>query len=112
MLPVLFNLPRNADDWNRWSFHHRKSHDVIRYALRKQQNANLADFIIDPIPLKVPKQFLESNQQLHTDFNKTLGTPGSDLEDVDFNDQHALQAWIYLHALEHQVAERTLKVAS
>lgn len=112
MLPILLNTPKSVDEWDRFSFHHRTSHDLIRQAIQTQFNVALPDYVLDPIPLNQPLFFLENNQQAHTDFDGILGVQSSDLEDVNLSDERQLQAWIYLHYLEHQTAENTLGIAS
>lgn len=112
MLAVLLNTPQSVDDWARWALHHRVSHNVIRQGIEAQGGANLPEFCLDPIRLDNPRGFLEANSQSHTDMNGALGLPGSDLEDVDLGEPKQLQAWLYLHFLEHQTAEQKLGVSS
>lgn len=112
MLALLLNMPQSAEDWARWSFHHRASHDAIRAAILAQKNTDLPDYLLDPIPLNEPKSFLQNNQSAHTDMNDVFGRPGSDLEDVELSDDHQLRAWIYLHWQEHNVMENTLRIGS
>lgn len=112
MLALLLNTPRSAEDWNRWSLHHRISHDVIRLAIAQQLKVNLPEYLLEPIPLHEPKIFLQRNASAHTDMNGALGTQGSDILDVNLTEQRELQAWIYLHYLEHLTAEQRLNVAS
>lgn len=71
---------------------------------------NLPDYVIDPIPDNDLKGWIERNQELHNDMNGQLGLQGSDLQDVDFDDQKQLQSWVYLHFIEHQSAEQTLGI--
>ena len=49
MLPLLENLPRTQDDWNRWSWSHRDSHDRIRAAIKSKHGVDLSDYQTDPI---------------------------------------------------------------
>jgi hypothetical protein len=112
VLPLLLNTPRSVEDWARWSLHHRISHDVIRGALNSQQKLSLPTYLLDPINLGQPRNFLQWNQSAHIDMNAALKTPGSDLEDVNFNDERQMQAWVWLHYLEHSVIEQRLGVAS
>lgn len=112
LLPVLLNVPRTPEQWAIFTLHHRTSHDLIRQTIRAKSGTDLSDFIIDPIPFNAVKQWLEANQQLHTDMNTALGTQGSDLEEVDITKERELQVWIYQHYLEHQTAEQTLGISS
>lgn len=112
MLVVLLNMPRNVDDWNRWALHHRTSHDAIRFAVAQQKQINLPEYLLEPIALNEPKIFLQRNASAHSDMNGALGNQGSDLLDVDVTQERELQAWIYLHYLEHQTAEQRLGITS
>ena len=112
MLAMILNVPRSPEDWERWAFHHRQSHDAIRRAILAKANIDLPDYVLYPIADFAPKNFLENNTSAHTDMNTVINRPGSDLEDVDFSDQRQLQAWIYLHWQEHNVAENVLGIGS
>jgi hypothetical protein len=112
VLPLLLNTPHSAEEWARWSYSHRISHNVIRDGIQAQFKVRLPEYLLDPIDLNDTRQFLEWNQQAHVDMNGALNVPGSDLEDVKFDDERQLSAWIWLHYLEHQVAENKLKVSS
>ena len=112
MLANLLNVPHSGEDWSRWSFHHRQSHDAIRKAIRDQIGKDLPDYVLDPISDYAPMTFLQNNYNAHVDMNGALNRPSSDLEEVDFNSPGQMQVWIYLHWQEHNVAENTLKIAS
>ena len=56
MLAALLNTPKSAEDWNRYTFHHRTSHDLIRRAIASQRNVNLASYLIDPMAFQHPEQ--------------------------------------------------------
>lgn len=113
MLPILLNRPKDVEDWNRFTFNHRSSHELIRQAINKKFSVFLPDYQIDPFPFDVaPKQWLQNNQQYHTDMNSLLNTPGSDLEEVNLDNPRELEAWIYLHWQEHNVAENKLGIGS
>lgn len=112
MLAALLNMPKTAEDWNRYTFHHRSSHDLIRKAIASQRGTNLQSYLIDPMAFQHPEQWLETNQQLHTEMNDVLAKPGVDLEEVDIKDERQLRAWLFLHYQEHLTAEQTLGVAS
>jgi hypothetical protein len=112
MLALLLNMPQSQEEWARWSFHHRQSHNAIRLAIRSQLSIDLPEYIIDPISSVAPNQFLAANQHAHTDMNGALGRQGSNIQDVDMTNERALRAWIYSHWLEHNTAEDTLRIGS
>lgn len=108
MLPLLLNTPQNARDFDIFSFINADNHaEIIRQIAIKGQ-VNLAIFPLDPIPLKDTRIWLEQHQQMHNDMNAFLGTSGSDLADVDFNDKEQLVSWIQLHFVEHLNASNIL----
>jgi hypothetical protein len=112
MLAILLNVPKSPADWERWAFHHRQSHDAIRGAINRQLNIDLPDYVLYPIADFAPKNFLENNQNAHVDMNQALARPASDLSELDFQNDHQLRAWIYLHWQEHNVAENALRIGT
>jgi hypothetical protein len=102
MRAVLLEIPKTDEDWDRWSFHHRQDHDVIWQAIRDQNKLNLPEYDLDPIAFDAWDQWLTRNEQAHEDVNGVLGTQGVDLEQLDPKDQDQLEAWVWLHYLEHQ----------
>lgn len=111
MQATLFEVPRTADDWQRWSWNHRTSHQVIRQAIRARGGPNLPDYV-----LTVSEEdfggFLERNQLSHVDMNGVIGAQSADLEELDPKDERQLIAWCWIHAMEHRVAENALGVGS
>lgn len=112
MQAVLFEVPRTPQDWDRWGFHHRASHDQIRSAIQAKDGVNLNVYQFDPINPGDFGSFLERNTEAHTDMNGALGLPGVDLEELDPQDEKQLVGWIWRHALEHRTAEDTLGIGS
>jgi hypothetical protein len=109
---VLKEIPRSAQQWQRWSYHHRLSHDIIRQAIQKQGGQNLPDYPLDPISEVDFQGFLERNTLTHQQMNAAINAQGVDLAELDPKDENALVAWVSLHFLEHQTAEQRLKVGS
>jgi hypothetical protein len=72
----------------------------------------LTDYQLDPIPPKGVTDWLERNEQTHVEMNAAVGAQGSDLEEVDLQNEKQTEAWIYLHYLEHQTAEQRLEIGS
>ena len=110
MLPALENIPHTPEDWNRFAFDHRDSHNRIRAGILKKYNIALNDYPIDPINPESINNFLEYNSQLHGDMNGVLKLQSSDLEDINLQDEKQLASWIRLHYLEHYYAESALGV--
>lgn len=109
-LAVLFETPRDADDWHRWSFHHRDSHDRIRQAIAAQGGPELPDYPVDAINQDSFGGFLQYNSQLHSDMNSELHLQSADLQSVEFDDEAQRLSWIQLHAQEHRDAELRLNI--
>jgi hypothetical protein len=112
MLAALLNVPKNDDEWAIFSFHHRASHQAIRQAIAKQHNTILPDYPLDPIPFFAFQDWLKSNQSAHQDMDSVLGSQSSDIEDLNPLDERELQAWVFLHYVEHQTAEKILGIGS
>lgn len=110
MLVVLKNIPKTKEEWDRFSFHHRDSHNKIRKAIQTQKGINLTDFVLEPISSDNIQGFLDNNSQMHKDMNVALGTQGSDLQDVDLKNKEELEAWFDIHYTEHFDAESELKI--
>lgn len=108
MLVNLLNVPRSDPDWEVWAFSHKEHHDQIRQAIQRTKNINLEQYQLNPI-VKEP-EWLKRNAQSHDDMNLALGLQGSDIEELDFNDEKQLQSWIYAHYLEHQDAAKFLQI--
>jgi hypothetical protein len=110
LLAVLLEIPRTIDQWNRFAWHHRSSHDAIRLAILQRKGINLPQYQLDPIDPGHFGDFLQSNSQSHIDMLGVLGIQGEDLQDVDVRQENQLVAWTALHYLEHYNAERALGI--
>lgn len=110
MLPILYNVPINASDWNIWSLSHAASHRKIIQAISAQKNINLTQYQLDPINFDAFDVFLNNNQQAHNDMLGVLGISASDIVTVDMSNDNQKRAWVFLHAKEHQNAEMALKI--
>lgn len=110
MLVALIEIPRTREQWDRFSWHHRSSHQAIRQAILAKGGPNLPDYVLDPINPNRFVDFLQSNAQTHIEMNGALGVQGVDLQDLDPRDENKLIAWINLHYLEHQTAETKLGI--
>ena len=110
MLPALENFPKEPNDWLRFAWNHRDSHDRIRAAIKTKQGRDLTDYQIEPMNPDSMSYFLQNNSQLHDDMNAALKLTGSNLQDVDPKDEKQLQGWILLHYQEHYAAEQALGI--
>ena len=110
MLAALFEVPRNRQDWDRWSWNNKTCVDEINQAIFSKYNTNLQSFPLDPIPWDAFYNWLAYNQQSHDNFNGVLGLQGQDLESVDINDAHQLQTWVWLNYQELYSARAALQI--
>lgn len=108
MLAVLLEIPRDANAWNRFSWHHRSSHTAIRQAILAKGGPNLPEYQLDPINPSAFKDFLQANQQSHIDMLGSLGIQSSDIQDVDITKENELISWTFLHYQDHYSAEKAL----
>lgn len=110
MISALLNVPSSKDEWDRWSWHHKDSHDRIRQAANTQYSVDLKEYLLDPINFERTQEWLARNTQSHNDMNAVLSLQGSDLEELDFSKPEEVKVWIWLHFLEHQSAEVKLGI--
>ena len=112
MLAAILNVPSTKREWDVWSWHHRLSHSALLGAALQQRGAQLTDYVLDPINFDNVSDWLERNQQMHVDLGTLLGDQFDDLTDVDFKNPEQLQAWVYLHWLDHTTFEQRLGIGS
>jgi hypothetical protein len=112
MLAGVLNIPHTNEDWAKWSWDHRLSHERIIAGIQSAYSINLTEYQVDPIdPLHID-DFLQNNASLHSDMNGVLGLFGIDLLDADLSNDNQKVSWINFHYLEHFYAENKLGVGS
>ena len=107
MLSVLLEIPRTREQWERWSYHHRTSHEAIIQKLASQ-GVSLTEYIVEPIDWLHPDIFLQNNQQMHLDMTSATGVQSVDLQDVDLRQENQLVAFVWLHYQDHFTVETAL----
>ena len=112
MLAVLLEIPRDKAAWNRFSFHHRQSHDRIVAAINAKGGQQLVTYQLDPINPDDFESWITRHQQAHVDMDGALGAQGVDLSDLDPTDERQLIGWIYRNWEEHTAAENALGISS
>jgi len=110
MLAQLFNVPQTQTDWDRWSFANYDALNQIVGAIAAQKDIVLPTYQVWPIDFDDLDNFLDANQQAHSDFNGVLGLNGNDLLHVDLQDPNQRQSWVWLCAMEVQSACQALKI--
>lgn len=106
----LINVPKTQREWDSWSFTHKIQHDNINRAILAQKSKSLVSYILDPINQQLPDVFLQNNAQTHIDICSLLNVQGSDLTNVNWQDEREISDWIYLHWLEHSNFNTVLKI--
>lgn len=110
VLALLINVPQTDQDWDRWSFSNQDALAQIRDAILAQKNIDLPSYQVWPIDFDDIDNFLDANQQAHTDFLGVLGQNGNDLLHVDLKDPNQRQSWVFLNWMELSNACQTLKI--
>lgn len=111
MQAVLAEIPKTPEQWARWAWSHRLSHDAI-IAAATAAGRPLTNYIVEPINWQAPDIFLQANSQLHLDMCAATGLQSVNLQDVNLKDDRQLVGWIWSHLLEHRDVEAALGVSS
>lgn len=97
----LINAPKTQDEWSRWSFNHKIQHDNINRAILAKKNKQLTNYVLDPISQLSSETFLQNNSRMHLDICSALGVLGSDLTELNWQNEKEVEGWMYLHWQEH-----------
>jgi tyrosyl-tRNA synthetase len=109
----LLSVPNSPEDWEQYSFATKNQIDLIRSAILKQKNINLAQYVLYPVDFSTPQgtqDWLQNLSQAHDDFNSVLNLQSSDIEDVDLKDKNQLQSWVNLVYQETYTACSVLQI--
>jgi hypothetical protein len=110
-LQALLNSPSGGlENLLLWSFAHAQQHQAVVDAIRVRTGTALPYYELDPINVLGVQEWLFRHQQAHNDFNGALGLPGDDLSVNVFDDEIALQAWLFQNMREHQAANALLNI--
>lgn len=97
----LFNVPSNSAEMAAWSFAHMAHHRDIISTILRVKNIALPEYVIDPVDLSDPRNFLDLHQEMHNNTDTLYGIAGFDLTDVDWSDPNSRAGWIFLNATLH-----------
>ena len=109
MIAAILNVPKDAEDWARWTFNYQGEVQRIGAALRTN-GIFVPQYQLDPLPPSDVDNWLSRVQQSHNDFNSALGLQGSDLSSVEISDPRQLEAWAWLVYLEVSTAQLALAI--
>ena len=104
----LYNIPATDDEMAKWSRLHAVQHRLTNVAVLAQAGVAVPDYILDPVDLSDPQNFLNQHQQMHNFVDLIYGISGYDLSEVNWDDPGQRAGWIYLNAQLHvQEAQAT-----
>lgn len=111
MIATLFNIFKDAEGLNQFSFANADLHVRINEAIIDRGGPSLPFYVLDPIATgPAAANWLRTHQDIHNQMNAVLGLAGNDLSEVDFNDPDQVASWIWLHAQEHVAASDKLRL--
>lgn len=100
-LADLYNIPHDANSMSQWSFAHMAHHrDMIRI-VKQTLNIRLDEFILDPVNLTNPVQFLDQHQQMHNQLDRLFNISGFDLTEINWANTSSRAGWIWQNAQLH-----------
>lgn len=104
--------PNGEIGLQQWLFWHAQDHLAIQSAIASASLGiiSLPVYVLDPVSKTDYVGFGLRHQSAHNDFNQLLGTQGSDLQSVEFNDPGQLRQWLYLNFQEHSAAHARLGI--
>jgi hypothetical protein len=109
-LATLLTLPWGTPLFPDWVFEHAQDHLLIRDAIQRQRNINLAVYPLDPMAPHDLARWLELHQTAHNDMNAVLGLASNDLTSVDFQQELQRRVWSDNNYQEHLSAHTELGV--
>ena len=109
-LPNIVEPPSDERGFDSWAYAHAVDHLEIITAITKSQNVTLPQYQIWPIDPNDIENFLQQHTQAHNDMNLQMGTPGNDLNNVDFKNNDQAKQWFYLNSEEHRNVRQKLAI--
>ena len=101
-IAFMYNTPSTPQEMAQWSAIHQAQHVLTNNAVAAQKGITLPMYILDPINLRDPIQFLLQHQQMHNFVDAIYGIAGYDLTDINLSDPEQFAGWIFLNAQLHQ----------
>lgn len=109
-LADLISVPTRPDDFSLFAFANQDQHRLINAAILKAHGTVLAEYALDPMPVRDMSEWLDLHQQMHINQNAILGIEGYNLMDLDPKDPHDMAAWMAQHFQEHALAAQILGI--
>ncbi len=109
-LPLIVEPPSDERGFDSWAYAHAVDHLEIITAITRTQNITLPQYQLWPFNPSDVSGWLEQHARAHNDMNQQMGTPGNDLENVDFQDDQQAKTWFYLQYEEHLNVRQKLSI--
>ncbi len=106
----LMNVPYDDPSFQQFSFANADEHSKIAQKIFDIFGVSISTPVLDPIPTFDMGGWLYTHQEAHNEQNQILGVPGNDLTTFDPQDRSEMANWIFIHAQEHILAARVLKL--
>lgn len=100
-LPMVLHPPATERGMDEWNFQHFHDHLEIIQKIQMITGIVLPVLQIDPIDPNDFEGFAARHQSLHDDANGILGTAGSDLQTVSWDNQEERESWHWINFSEH-----------
>ena len=108
---AVMNVPSENYGWDTWYFAHGKDHEEIATAIQTQKGINLTRYNLQEFDKANPDGWLQRHQLAHNEMIAAVqATAGSDLSQLDFNNQSQVQGWIFQNFQDHEAVRGLLKI--
>ena len=108
----LFNIPGDDQQLFYWSRMHLVWHRSCNLAIFQQQDIILPEYLLDPLPVGDPGQWLQNHQTMHNNLDTLLGVQTYNLTDVDWGDEQQRIGWFQAHAQLSQQESNALEIST
>jgi hypothetical protein len=109
-LPHILYPPPGEEGMRTWIFQHWQDHLAIVDSINAQLGTNLQLYVIDPMPQKDMRSWLQRHQYFHNDMNGLFQIQGSDLQGLDLKDPEIVRQWMWTNFQEHQSVHAVLGI--
>ena len=106
-LPHIIRPPSTPNGMNEWLFQHQQDHFEVVQKIGVL-GVILPTYIIDPMLEQDFRGWALRHQQYHNEANAVLGTGGSDLQTVEWENQDERENWFFLNWQEHNAWHKQL----
>lgn len=109
-LASIANVPRSREELLAWSFNHMAHHRDVQRRIYQVFRIALAEYPLDPMNPDDLGVWSYQHQTMHNNTNAVLGTVGTNLLDVNWQDEAERAEWVFLDMAEHLAWNQKLGV--